>query len=96
MRDLEGRAQLSRGMARCRDSAEDMSAFLTLVKTCYEQYVGADEKLTVTSARQAEAFGFSKLTLDKLFKLMQVEAVFCLVHQTIGGCVAMTTSLEYV
>jgi predicted DNA-binding transcriptional regulator AlpA len=77
VRDQEGHAQLTlRGIARCENSADDVSAFLVLVRTCYTRYLSDDEKPEVTSAQLAEDFGFDRLTLEKLYKIVQIESGF--------------------
>lgn len=77
VRDAEGHAQLTlRGMARCEGSAEDVSAFLELVRACYERYVGGDDVLRVTSDELARTFGFDHATLGRLYLMVQIEAGF--------------------
>jgi Protein of unknown function (Hypoth_ymh) len=77
VRDQEGRAELSlRGIARCVNSTDDVAAFLAVLKTCYQRYISDATDLKVNSADLAQQFGFDRLMLDKLYKLVQLEAGF--------------------
>lgn len=77
VRDQEGLVQLTlRGIARCENSADDVGAFLVLIRACYARYLSDDEKPEVTSDQLAEDFGFDNLTLEKLYKVVQIESGF--------------------
>jgi excisionase family DNA binding protein len=77
VRDQEGRAQLRLlGIARCERSTDDVAAFLGLVRACYERYIESDGHLEVTSSELAEEFGYDRLLLEKLYKIVQIEHGF--------------------
>jgi predicted DNA-binding transcriptional regulator AlpA len=77
VRDMQGQAQITlRGIARCANSGEDIAAFLAAVRTCYHRYISEASDLSVKGADLAEEFGFDQVMLNKLHKLLQLEAVF--------------------
>jgi Helix-turn-helix domain len=77
VRDTEGSTQLTlRGIARCEGSAADVSAFLALIRICYERYIGDDENLVVRSAELGETLSLDPLTLAKLYQIVQIESGF--------------------
>lgn len=76
-RDSEDKAQLTlRGIARCEHSAADVSAFVSVVRACYDRYIGEEDDLTIKSEEFRESQGLNDLALAKLYKVVQIESGF--------------------